>query len=293
VEANGNVHDFAWPAAPFDCAPGSRGEYGPARHAASARPGPALMRPLGRLTRRATAQQVFQDLRQSIIHVELRPGDPLSETRVGESYGLSRTPVREVFRRLGEAGLLRIIPNVGTFVAPINILAVRDGAFLRETVECRAAADAARRAGKAETDQLLRLVEEQAAAIAHGDLVGFFARDEDMHRLLTEIADHPLVWSMIAPAKAQLDRVRHLSLVEAGWTDMIMEQHQDLVAAVATHDAAGAAEVMAAHLRTPFAAIDRIASRHPDFFEGGPPGRGQAEHRRPIEILRPCKEERA
>ena len=41
--------------------------------------------------------------------------------RVAERYGLSRTPVREVFWRLGEDGFLRVVPQVGTWVAPINV----------------------------------------------------------------------------------------------------------------------------------------------------------------------------
>jgi GntR family transcriptional regulator, rspAB operon transcriptional repressor len=220
---------------------------------------------------RATGEQVYQDLHSQIVRGELRPGDGLTETRVGERYGLSRTPVREVFWRLGEEGLLRVVPQVGTFVAPINIPAVYDSQFIRETLECRTVADAARKADKSDIVALRRLLDEQAAAIAAGDFVLFFARDEQMHRLLMEVAGHPFVWPVIASAKAQLDRVRFLSLADKNWLEMILAQHRRIVGLVAAHDAEGAVGVMTTHLRTAFAAIGRIAADHPDFFEGSLP----------------------
>ena len=96
------------------------------------------------LAPRATGQQVYDDLHGQIVRGQLRPGDALTETKVGDAYGLSRTPVREVFWRLSEEGFLRVIPQVGTFVAPISVPAVYDAQFVRETLEGRAVADAAR-----------------------------------------------------------------------------------------------------------------------------------------------------
>ena len=217
---------------------------------------------------RITVEQVFDDLHGRIVRGELRPGDALSETRVAESVGLSRTPVREVFWRLADAGFVRVVPQVGTFVAPINLQAVRDSQFVRETLECRAIGEAAERANADEVAVLRDGLVQQDGAMAAGDFVAFFALDEAMHRSLMEIAGHPYAWQVITGAKAQLDRVRFLSLGEREWPGMIMAQHHDLVAALAAHDADAARQVMTAHLRTAFAAIDRIAATHPDFFDG-------------------------
>jgi DNA-binding GntR family transcriptional regulator len=73
---------------------------------------------------------------------------------------------------------------------------------------------------------------------------------------------------VITGAKAQLDRVRFLSLEEGEWPSMIMEQHRGIVDCVAAQDPAGAVRIMTAHLRTAFAAIGRIAAAHGEFFEG-------------------------
>jgi len=223
------------------------------------------------LSPRATGQQVYEDLHGQIVRGELRPGASLSEARIGEAYGLSRTPVREVFWRLNEEGFLRVIPQVGTFVAPISIPAVQDSQFIRETLECRAVSDAAALATPADVLALQRLTQDQRSAIAEGDFASFFALDEQMHRQLMLIAGHPFVWQVITSAKAQLDRVRFLSLEQGTWPGMILDQHATIIDCIARHDAAGAVEIMTAHLRTAFAAIERIAAEHPDFFEGSYP----------------------
>ena len=223
---------------------------------------------LAKLAPRLTNQQVYESLRGRIVRGELRPGESLSETSAAESYGVSRTPVREVFWHLVEDGFLRVVPQVGTFVAPISIAAVRDSQFIREALECRAVADAARVAGPADVLELRRALSEQAEVVQSGDLAAFFALDEAMHRQLMGMAGHPFVWQVIAGAKAQLDRVRFLSLEDPNWLGMILDQHGAIVDRVAARDADGAGLVMQQHLRTAFAAIDRLASERPGFFEG-------------------------
>lgn len=71
-----------------------------------------------------TGKQISEDLHGQIVRDELRPGEAISETRIADSYALSRTPVRETLWRPGEDGSLRVVPQVGTFVVPINIPAL-------------------------------------------------------------------------------------------------------------------------------------------------------------------------
>ena len=223
-----------------------------------------------------TAQQVYDDLHGKIVRGELRPGDALSETKAAESYGMSRTPVREVFWRLGEDGFLRVVPQVGTYVAPINVAAVRDSQFIRETLECRAIADAARAPSPDAVASLDGILTAQHRCLADADFAGFFTLDEAFHRHLMTMSGRPSVWQVITGAKAQLDRVRFLSLHEPGWQAMILSQHKTITERVGAHDVTGAVAIMQTHLRTAFAAIERIAIEHAEFFEGAEQNQGAA-----------------
>lgn len=220
---------------------------------------------------RAKSARLYAHLRAEILAARLRPGDALSENALAEHHGISRTPVREVFQRLAADGLLRIVPQIGSFVAPINLAAVSDSQFAREALECHAVRQAATIITSPQAKRLIRDLDAQRKTVESSDKNAFFALDESLHRAILEIAGHPTVWQVIASVKAQLDRVRYLSLEDANWLGMIFNQHGEIIDRLAARDADGAAQAMTAHLRTVFAAIEKIAEENPDFFENTSP----------------------
>jgi DNA-binding GntR family transcriptional regulator len=220
---------------------------------------------------RTKGNRLYAQLYGDILTGRLRPGEVLSETRIAEQHGISRTPVREVFQHLAKEGLLRVVPQIGTFVAPINLADVSGSQFIREALECRAVRVAAEQISATQLALLRQQIEQQARAISAKDHLGFFSLDEAMHRQILEIAGHPRVWDLIASVKAQLDRVRHLSLEDSAWLKMIFRQHREIVHGIAEHDPHGAERAMQEHLRTVFGAIERIAATHAEFFERGAP----------------------
>lgn len=209
---------------------------------------------------------LYRDLRERIVSTTLHPGEALSETRLGEAYGVSRTPVREAFKRLAEEGLLEVVPQVGTFVARIDLRLVRDNHFVRETLECRIVEFAAARVDDGGRARLRDNLAQQRRAIAAHDATGFFRVDEALHELLADAAGHRSAWQVIHSAKAQLDRVRRLSLASAPRTRLRMAEHRAIADRVIAGDGAGAAQAMRAHLATIFDAIANIASENAHYF---------------------------
>jgi DNA-binding GntR family transcriptional regulator len=66
---------------------------------------------------RTIPEQIADRLRQEIISGELDAGEPLREKDIAERFGVSRGPIREVFRQLTQQGLLKLEPNKGVRVA--------------------------------------------------------------------------------------------------------------------------------------------------------------------------------
>src|SRR3954469_17305184 len=86
-------------------------------------PGPAGHKPLSRTGADWLAQR--------IISGESAPGERLTEPRLAELAGFSRSPVREALRILEGEGLVEITPRHGARVTHVG---VRDA---RELYECR------------------------------------------------------------------------------------------------------------------------------------------------------------
>ena len=69
---------------------------------------------------------LYDDLKRRILTMELDPDEALDEVAISERYGLSRTPVREVFRRLAGEGYIDIRENRGARVIPMNNSTLRN-----------------------------------------------------------------------------------------------------------------------------------------------------------------------
>jgi GntR family transcriptional regulator, rspAB operon transcriptional repressor len=230
--------------------------------------GPSLSSPPQR--RRGASGVAYAWLRTEILAGRLRPGQALSENEIAQRLAVSRTPVREAIIRLESEGLLTVRPQVGTTVAPIDVDAVADGQFLRESIECRTVAIAARSVSPADARELRALLKEQARVAALGDHPAFVPLDDRLHQKLVAMAGRPRIWHAIEDVKAQLDRVRFLSLEDPAWLATIYRQHEDIVRHVLAGDADGAAAAMSRHLRAVFASIETIAGTRPEYFRSAP-----------------------
>ena len=91
----------------------------------------------------ATSDGVYHQLKEQILHLELPPGASISEIETAEKYNISRTPVRDAFKRLEREGLLEIRPHIGTFISLIDMHAVSDVLYIREVLEFSVLSDLA------------------------------------------------------------------------------------------------------------------------------------------------------
>jgi DNA-binding GntR family transcriptional regulator len=211
--------------------------------------------------------QLFRLLRQEIVEMRQRPGAALSEKEIATRFGVSRQPVREAFIKLAEAGLVRVLPNRGTFVMKISVRAVADARLVREAVECAIARTACRTATAEDKERLASIIAVQREAAAADDQHGFLEADEAFHRALAEIADCAYAWRVVEEVRAQMDRVRFLSLPDASPMPLLIEQHDEILAAVRRNDPDAAEAATQVHLREILIALPALAARHPDLFE--------------------------
>ena len=211
--------------------------------------------------------QMMQRLRQAIIEMQLKPGQALSEADIARRYGISRQPVREAFIKLREIGLLQILPSRGTYVVKISVREVLNARFVREAVECAIVRSAAELINEAGCARLDGLIEEQKRVIAAGDYRAFYILDEAFHREIANVIECDYAVRVVESARAQIDRVRFLSLPGITSLDILIEQHQAIARALAARDAASAEAAMRQHLREILAALPSLARLHPDVFE--------------------------
>jgi len=239
--------------------------------AATARALPNLLAPGARIGRDVDRRlpivpQIYEALRDGIVRVAVLPGQAISETEMAASFGVSRTPIREALIRLADEGLIDIYPQAGTFVSRIDLAAVREAQFVRETLETAVAI----RAASSGTDRTAfePILERQQRAIRAGDFGEFFASDEELHRKVFDVAGHGATWRLVQAAKSHLDRVRQLEQPAEATLLEMLRQHRAIAAAIVAGDEKAVATAVHEHASVILAAAPAVAARHPDLFRG-------------------------
>ncbi len=210
-----------------------------------------------------TASQVHDWLYGCVVRGDLLPGTRLSETEIAAQVGLSRQPVREAFIRLAADGLAEVRPQRGTYIGRISMRAVLSARFIREAVE----SDLARAVAATRPDLSAMTAElaVQERADAAGDVPGFIESDDRFHRAMADAAGHPAVWQDLERLKAQMNRLRHLSMRVFDRSQTIA-QHRAILTALQAGDGAAADTAIRAHLRQMLTELPQMAAAHPDYF---------------------------
>ena len=224
----------------------------------------SIGRPVDR--RRPIVPQIHDALRDAIVRVTVLPGQAISETDIAASFGVSRTPIREALIRLADEGLIDIYPQAGTFVSRIDLDAVREAQFVRETLETAVAAQAAASGGAGTTFE--PILDRQERAIRAGDFAEFFASDEDLHRMVFELAGHGASWRLVQSAKSHLDRVRQLERPSESSLREMLRQHRAIAAGIRSGDVAASVEAVREHAAVILAVTPKVQAQHPELFRG-------------------------
>jgi len=130
---------------------------------------------------KSLSQRVLLRLRQAIIDGEFALGAPISEEMVAQSFGVSRTPVREALNQLQAQGLVVIRPQVGSFVFTPSAADISALCSFRIIIEPRAAELAYRHDRAATIAAMEQAIADMKEALTGKDNVAYGRGDSALH----------------------------------------------------------------------------------------------------------------
>ena len=133
---------------------------------------------------------LYQDLKKQILTMELEPGSPLDETSLSERYSISRTPLRDVFRRLAGEGYLTIVNNRGASVSSMSHKVLRDFFLTAPLLYASIGRLAAENAKPAQIKEIKQAQLEFINAVKVGEIEGRVYWNDRFHALMGEMADN-------------------------------------------------------------------------------------------------------
>lgn len=142
-------------------------------------------------------QRALEDMKQRILTLELAPGSALDEIALAAAYGLSRTPLRELFQQLAGEGFIALAPNRGATVSSMDFAAMR---MFFQTAPMIYASVARLAAENRTNDQIAQLKQTQTAfrsAIKSKSVDDAAMYNHRFHEVIGTMAENPYLTSSL------------------------------------------------------------------------------------------------
>lgn len=195
------------------------------------------------------AEAAYRQLRDKLIMLEIRPGEPINDGQLAAELGFGRTPVREAIKRLEVDHLVVSYPRRGTFATIVDITELADVSDIRELLEPLAARRAAVNAS-AEMRAEIRSVAEAIAGIdtTPADKRELMRYDLTVHRLIYRAAGNRHLEDSLIRYDNLATRIWCLVLDKVPSVAGHITEHVRLLEAVADGDAELAGKLALEHV---------------------------------------------
>lgn len=196
----------------------------------------------------STEESIYITLRNDILWRRLLPGEILVEQELAARFGVSRTPIRSVLKRLSYEGLVTRQTNRRAKVIRPEAEDVRQVFWLRRELEALAAAHAAQNARDPDIEKLAGLIAQEERAFAAHDKTEVLRVSLDFHVHIAEMSGNRHLARFVRDLNER-------SVVYVAFFDFFQAdpprspgEHRSVLQAIAAHDSEAAAAAMARHV---------------------------------------------
>jgi len=193
------------------------------------------------------AEQAYTTLRDRLVMLEIKPGDPINEDRLSAELGVGRTPIREALKRLEKERMVVAYPRRGTFATDVNISDLAHISEVRRTLEPLAASAAAGRATPADRAALTELRSSLESGHAQ-DNAELLRADVSVHRAVYGCVYNPFLEDTLISYDNLATRIWCVFIPRLSGVAGHVDEHIPLLTAIIEGDADKAAELALQHV---------------------------------------------
>lgn len=175
------------------------------------------------------SEDIAESIKTAIIKGKFKPGEKISEGELAESMGISRTPLREAFRKLENEGFIQIIPRKGTVVTGIDAEEAINLYEIKSTLEGLAARLAASNMKEKDIDKLEKINDELKELIDKNDLESFYRVHTRFHEGFVRLCGNKRLIQMISNLNDHFNRFGIISLTLPGQFENAIWQHTQII----------------------------------------------------------------
>ncbi len=203
----------------------------------------------GDLYSQSLRAKVFNQLQNDILNGKFEPGESLTEIKLSEELGVSRTPIREAIRQLELEGLVQSIPNKGAVVTGISSKDIEDIYTIRMMVEGLAARWAAEKITDEELEEMKEALEFEEFYTMKNDTQHLLRFDSRFHEIIYKACKSKPLMHTLSTFHHYVQRARSASFSSPGRAQKVLEEHKAILQAIMDRDPERAEKLTTEHVR--------------------------------------------
>ncbi len=199
---------------------------------------------------RSLSQEAYLRIKRLILSGTFKDGEKIPEERIAQILNVSRTPIREALRQLGQYGLVDIKPRSYARVASVTLKEAEQIARVRLELEKLAARSFVHNASDEDIDALESIADQIMEYLHQNKLAEVFELDSTFHLEMVRRSDNAVLYDILErlDAKNQLIRMRLFASRSSDDVDSLFRQHQLLVEKSRQRDEDGLMRIIEMHI---------------------------------------------
>ncbi|MEM1077949.1 MAG: GntR family transcriptional regulator [Pseudomonadota bacterium] len=207
------------------------------------------------ITRPSLHAELVDRVRELIIEGTLEPGTKIPEKDLCESFGVSRTPMREALKVLANEGLAVLEPNRGAWVSTVTMEELEATFPVIAALERLAGELACAAATDAQISEIRSHHEDMVACFSTRNRQEYFRANQDIHDGILAAAGNEVLSQHHKVLASRVKRARFLANISDERWQQAVQEHEGIIAALEARDGAELGQRLSEHLANKFTAL--------------------------------------
>ena len=204
-------------------------------------------------------EEIANNLREMIMAGELTEGDKIKEDELCTVMEISKTPLREALRVLSAEGLIRLIPNRGSYVTTPTFEEIKEMFDVMSVLEGVCARTAAKKMSTGDFKKLEEIHHQLEKNFRLKDQKQYIHHNNLYHAFVQELAGNKTLNQIVNGLRQKILLYRFKSLNLFGRFEQSIQEHRELLEAFRNRDAAKAELLMKSHMKKQSEALEKLA----------------------------------
>lgn len=213
--------------------------------------------------------KIYEVLLDDIVHLKIVPGEFIKEVELSERFNLSRTPMREIIKKLALQGYIDVLPRYGNRVSMIDTESVKQMVNMRILLEAEVHRNLALNIKPEQMELLSSIIEKQEKLYYGDNLDEFWELDNIFHYTLFEYAGKKLWWNTIKTNEAHYMRYRRLEMLDNSNYELLYYQHKEILDAIKNRKFERFREIMENHVGACIVKLNMLQEKYSQYFSRG------------------------